>query len=128
MERSDNVANRGHAFAGLKRGYPRQAYLVAERLIPIASSPCTLHEGRQVREEGIGGGKPLRALCDLGVTALGFRYYRSERKRKRFRYAIRPAGFGRFDRLTAGDPALQFAVPQFPFAPRRAPAHARRFT
>ena len=23
LERSDNVAGRGHAFAGLKRGYPR---------------------------------------------------------------------------------------------------------
>ena len=45
---------------------------VATRLIPIASSLYTLHEGRQVREEGIGGGKLLRALCDLGVKALGF--------------------------------------------------------
>ena len=43
-------------------------------VIPIASSPYTLHEGRQVREEGIGGGKLLRALCDLGVKALEFWY------------------------------------------------------
>ena len=39
-------------------------------MIPIAPSLYTLHEGRQVREEGIGGGKLLRALCDLRVTAL----------------------------------------------------------
>jgi len=46
----------------------------ADGLIPIASSLCTLHEGRQVREEGIGGGMLLRALCDLGVKATGFWY------------------------------------------------------
>jgi hypothetical protein len=40
--------------------------------MPIASSLYTLHEGRQVREEEIGGGKLLRALCDLGVKAIGF--------------------------------------------------------
>jgi hypothetical protein len=43
-------------------------------LIPIAPSLYTLHEGRQVREEEIGGGKLLRALCDLGVKALEFWY------------------------------------------------------
>ena len=43
-------------------------------VMPIAPSLYTLHEGRQVREEGIGGGKLLRALCDLGVKALGFWY------------------------------------------------------
>ena len=48
-------------------------------LIPIASSLYTLHEGRQVREEGIAGGKLLRALCDLGVKALGFWYKSFER-------------------------------------------------
>jgi hypothetical protein len=42
--------------------------------MPIAPSLYTLHEGRQVREEGIGDGKLLRALCDLGVKALGFWY------------------------------------------------------
>ena len=47
-------------------------------IIPIASSLYTLHEGRQVREEGIGGGKLLRALCDLGVKAIGFWYYAAE--------------------------------------------------
>jgi hypothetical protein len=43
--------------------------------IPIASSLYTLHEGRQVREEEILGGRLLRALCELGVKALGFWYY-----------------------------------------------------
>ena len=43
-------------------------------VMPIVPSLYTLHEGRQVREEGIGGGKLLRALCDLGVKALGFWY------------------------------------------------------
>ena len=51
-------------------------------VIPIAPSLYTLHEGRQVREEGIGGGKFLRALCGLRVNALGFWYET---------YAIRPA-------------------------------------
>ena len=45
-------------------------------VMPIAPSLYTLHEGRRVREEGIGGGKLLRALCDLGVKALGFWYDR----------------------------------------------------
>jgi hypothetical protein len=43
--------------------------------IPIASSLYTLPEVRQVREEGIGGGKLLRALGDLGVKAIGFWYH-----------------------------------------------------
>ena len=31
LERSDNVADRSHAFAVLKRGYPRRAVIVQER-------------------------------------------------------------------------------------------------
>jgi hypothetical protein len=30
LEQSDNVANNCHAFAGLKRGYPRQTVVVPE--------------------------------------------------------------------------------------------------
>jgi hypothetical protein len=43
-----------------------------KRFIPIAAGCYTLHEGRKIREGGIGGGNLLRALCDLGVKALGF--------------------------------------------------------
>jgi hypothetical protein len=54
---------------------------IAAGLIPIASNLFALHEGRKVREEGIGGGKLLRALCDLGVKAMGSWYYLLEQRR-----------------------------------------------
>ena len=35
LERSANVADRDHAFAMLKRGYPRQAFIVRKTEMPL---------------------------------------------------------------------------------------------
>ena len=48
-----------------------RAFHFCRDVIPIASILYTLHEGRQVREEEIIDGRLLRALCELGVKALG---------------------------------------------------------
>jgi len=48
LERSDNVAERGHAFAGLKRGYTRRNQSVG-RTVPSPPSSST-RGTRRVRD------------------------------------------------------------------------------
>jgi hypothetical protein len=42
LERSDNVANPGHAFAGLKRGYPRRTIVVHKTALHLPLRGCLL--------------------------------------------------------------------------------------
>jgi len=49
LERSDNVVERGHAFAGLKRGYTRTAATLSRGSSAATPGPRPRFRGAQVR-------------------------------------------------------------------------------